>query len=58
METRKVCRQMNYQFTGYTVNGQGQKKSEKDDIIIIESMHDVSDLKYISYQIYIYFGFP
>ena len=45
-ETRKVCRQLNYQFIGYTVNGQDEteKKSEENKFITIESMHDVTKL--------------
>ena len=39
-ETRKKC-----QFTGYTVNGKVRaRKSEEDEFIIIERMHDVSNL--------------
>ena len=38
---------MNYQFTGYTVNGQVRaRKSEEDEFIVIESMHDVSNLRW------------
>ena len=44
-ETRKKCRQLNYQFTGYRVNGQVRaRKSEWDEYTIKESMHDVSNL--------------
>ena len=42
---RKKCRQLNYQFIGYTANRQVRtSKSEEDEFIIIESMHDVSNL--------------
>ena len=44
-ETRKKCRQQNYQFTGYIVNGKAKaRKSEGDEYIIIETMHDISNL--------------
>ena len=42
-ETRKKCRQLNYQFTGYTINEQvRERKSEEEEFIILESMHNLS----------------
>ena len=41
----KETRKKNYHFTGYTVKGQVRaRKAEEDEFIIIESMHDVSNL--------------
>ena len=44
-ETRKKCRQLNYQFPRYTVSGQVRvRKSEEHEFIIIESIDNVSNL--------------
>ena len=44
-ERRKKWRELNYQFTGYTVNRQVRAtKSGEDEFIITESIHHVSNL--------------
>ena len=43
-ETRKKCRQLNYQFTGYKVEGQVRAtKSEETELIFIENMYHISN---------------